>query len=60
VNLQFDPNQSFHPDAIAAITGAFNGQPQGAPACAVINVGDLGGLFAGQDRTDSPRRGFGL
>jgi type III restriction enzyme len=52
VKLQFDPNQQFQLDAVAAITDLFEGQPQGAPEYAVINIGDLGGLFAGQDRTE--------
>lgn len=30
----------------------FDGQPQGAPESAVIQIGDMGGLFAGQDRTE--------
>ncbi|MGH2375622.1 MAG: DEAD/DEAH box helicase family protein [bacterium] len=37
---------------MAAVTDLFDGQPQGAPEYAVINLGDLGGLFAGQDRTE--------
>ncbi len=52
VRLQFDPNQAFQLDAVAAITDLFEGQPPGAPEFAVINVGDWGKLFAGQDRTD--------
>jgi len=52
VKLQFDPNQQFQLDAVAAITDLFDGQPQGAPEWAVINMGSWGDLFAGQDRTE--------
>jgi type III restriction enzyme len=52
MKLQFDPNQPFQLEAIAAMTGLFEGQPQGAPEYSVIHVGDYGGLFAGQSRTE--------
>jgi len=51
MKLQFDPNQPFQIDAVAAVTDLFDGQPQGAPEYAVIQMGDQGGLFAGQERT---------
>jgi type III restriction enzyme len=52
MKLQFDPNQLYQLDAVAAVTDLFDGQPQGAPEYAVIHAGDLGGLFAGQTRTE--------
>ena len=46
------PNQHFQLDAVAAVTDLFDGQPQGAPEYAVINVSDWGDMFAGQSRTE--------
>ncbi|MBS3918727.1 MAG: DEAD/DEAH box helicase family protein [Deltaproteobacteria bacterium] len=52
MKLQFDPNQQYQLDAVAALTDLFEGQPQGAPEYSVIHVEGMGGLFAGQTRTE--------
>ena len=36
MKLQFDPNQQYQLDAVAAVTDLFDGQPQGAPEYSVI------------------------
>ena len=48
MKLQFDANQQFQINAVAAVADLFEGQPQGAPEYAVINVAGMSGLFAGQ------------
>ena len=47
MKIQFDPNQPFQRDAVAAVTDLFDGQPCGAPEYAVIKLGE----FLGQDHT---------
>lgn len=52
MKLQFDPNQQYQLDAVAAVIDLFESQPQGAPEYSVIHVEDMGDLFAGQTRTE--------
>ena len=52
MKIQFDANQQFQLEAMAAVIDLFNGQPQGAPDYSVIDLGIMGGLFAGQEQTE--------
>ena len=52
MKIQFDADQQFQINAVAAVADLFEGQPQGAPEYSVVSVTGMGGLFAGQEQTE--------
>lgn len=52
MKLRFDPNQHFQLEAVSSVVDLFDGQPQGTPEYSVIRMGNVGGLFTGQESTD--------
>jgi type III restriction enzyme len=52
MKLKFDSKQQFQLDAVSAVTGIFDGQPQGGSEYAVINLGNWGGLLSGQESSE--------
>lgn len=52
MKLQFDPNQPFQLEAVAAVTDLFEGQPQGAPDYAIIHTENMPGFFSGLTHTE--------
>ncbi|MGQ0593633.1 MAG: hypothetical protein ACT4QB_13590 [Gammaproteobacteria bacterium] len=52
MKITYDREVDTQLDAVAAVTHLFDGQPQGVPEYAVINLGAMEGLFAGQGRTE--------
>ena len=50
MKLQFDPDQPFQRDAVAAVADLFEGQPRTVGDMSVINTLDTNDLFGGADR----------
>jgi type III restriction enzyme len=52
MKLKFDAQQQFQLDAVDAVVDLFEGQPQDAPEYSVIQLGDYGGILAGQEGSE--------
>ncbi|MCI0691999.1 DEAD/DEAH box helicase family protein [candidate division KSB1 bacterium] len=52
MKLQFDPNQQYQLEAVAAVADLFDGQPLEKPEFSVIYQTGDAGLFSGQTRTE--------
>ena len=52
MKIQFDAQQQYQLDAVAAIVDIFDGQPLEQPDFAVIQAGGVGALFEGQTHTE--------
>lgn len=53
MRLQFDPNQQFQLDAVAAVADLFDGQERGAPEFSVIKTNYAGELLSGMVMTET-------